>query len=295
MSFRRWCFTLNNYTDEHIATLDTFDCVYLVYGLEVAPTTGTPHLQGFVIFERTCRRTALTPLLPAHWENARGTSMQAATYCKKDGVFIERGVFPDAAGRRSDLDRAIDWVDLFIADNLRAPTDREVAAEFPCILIKFRHFMDVVRLRAPVPILRQGIPAAWQAALGEELLAEPDDRSVIFYVDEEGGTGKTWFQQWFVSQYPDSVQILGVGKVVDVAHVIDPDRNVFLINVPRGAMQYFQYSIVEQLKDRMVFSTKYMGGMKLLRTNVHVVVFCNEAPDYEKLSADRVVMRVDYA
>lgn len=295
MSFRRWVFTVNNYTDEVLATIDGLECVYVVYGREVAPTTGTPHLQGFIIFDRTHRATAVRELFPAHWEAARGTSSQAATYCKKDGNFTERGVFPDAGGRRSDLQVAIEWVDEFIVNNLRAPTDRECAMHLPAILVKYRHFMDVIRLRAPMPELRNGVPTAWQAALAQELEGEPDDRSVIFYVDEEGGTGKTWFQQWFFTKHPDSVQILGVGKVVDVAYAIDPDKNVYLINVPRDGMQYFQYSIVEQLKDRMVFSTKYMGGMKLMRTNVHVVVFCNEAPDYEKLSADRVVLRVDYA
>lgn len=294
MSFRRWCFTVNNYTDEQIAALDACECRYLVYGREVAPETGTPHLQGFVCFAATVRLAAVRAIVQCHWEPTRGTSAQAATYCKKDGNYTERGVCPGVVGRTNVLDAAVAWCDVFIVENLRAPTDREVAQEFPIVLVKFRHFMDVIRLRTPIPIIRQGIPQPWQNALAQELGGEPDDRSVIFYVDEQGGSGKTWFQQWHYSNFPDTTQILGVGKVVDVAFTIDPDRNVFLINVPRGGMQFFQYSIVEQLKDRMVFSTKYMSSMKVMRTNVHVVVFCNEFPDYEKLSADRVVVRADY-
>ena len=76
-----------------------------------------------------------------------------------------------------------------------------------------------------------------------------------------------------------------------MAYAVDPDKRVFFINVPRLGMEFLQYSILEQLKDRMVFSTKYTSEMKVLRTNVHVVVFCNEMPDMDKMSADRPIIR----
>lgn len=46
-----WCFTLNNYTDEEIRRLESLECERLVVGKEVAPTTGTPHLQGYIRFK----------------------------------------------------------------------------------------------------------------------------------------------------------------------------------------------------------------------------------------------------
>jgi len=59
MTSRHYCFTLNNPTPEERNALASLECVYIVYGNEIAPTTGTPHLQGFVIFEHGHRITAL--------------------------------------------------------------------------------------------------------------------------------------------------------------------------------------------------------------------------------------------
>jgi len=289
---KRWCFTINNYTDVHLAALDSLDCRYIVYGRETAPTTGTPHLQGFVVFPSALRRsTIVSNVGGGHWQPANGTSQQASDYCKKDGNFTERGTLPNQQGKRKDLERLVDWLDEFIEDNGRAPTEREVANLQPLALLKRIDIMRLARLRAPAPQIREGEPNVWQSELYDELESDADDRSVVFYVDSEGGKGKTWFQQWLVTKHSDRVQILGVGKRDDMCYAVDSDKSIFLVNVPRGGMEFLQYTVLEQLKDRMVFSTKYQSIMKVLPSNVHVVVFCNEAPDLTKMSEDRYVIR----
>lgn len=52
---RSWVFTHNNYTDEDIRRYDSLKCERIFIGKEVAPTTGTPHLQGFVRFAQPVR------------------------------------------------------------------------------------------------------------------------------------------------------------------------------------------------------------------------------------------------
>lgn len=48
---QRFCFTLNNYTEDEFNAFSTEDFCgkfkYFIVGKEVCPTTGTPHLQGF--------------------------------------------------------------------------------------------------------------------------------------------------------------------------------------------------------------------------------------------------------
>jgi len=95
MTTRSFVFTLNNYTPEDVERLRAYyaNCRYLVFGYEVAPTTGTPHLQGFMQLNSTKRiKTLQKEINPTlHVEKARGTPDEAANYCKKEGNFEEFG------------------------------------------------------------------------------------------------------------------------------------------------------------------------------------------------------------
>jgi len=99
MSARRWCYTLNNYTAEECAAIELIPAVYHVYGREVGES-GTPHLQGYIMFANAKSFSAVKSLIGqrAHLEKARGDSVQAAEYCKKDGSFWEQGTCPKPKG-----------------------------------------------------------------------------------------------------------------------------------------------------------------------------------------------------
>ena len=91
-SSRNWCFTLNNYTAEDEARLASLSCKYIVYGREVGES-GTPHLQGYVEFNKGRKFEKVKSLLgdSVHLEMRRGTSKEASDYCKKDGNFFRTG------------------------------------------------------------------------------------------------------------------------------------------------------------------------------------------------------------
>ncbi len=90
---KHWCFTINNPTPDEVDLHDS-RFAYIVVGEEVGDT-GTPHLQGYVCFTTRQRLTQVKKIFPrAHLEMKRGTVIEAITYCKKDGDFVEFGEVP---------------------------------------------------------------------------------------------------------------------------------------------------------------------------------------------------------
>lgn len=296
---RHWIFTLNNYTneeDDYLRDELSGQVSYLVYGYEKAPTTGTRHLQGYVVFKtikRMCEAKALVSAR-AHLEAKRGTPKEASEYCKKEGLYQEFGTIPQGAEGCTRYDTFVQWV-LSRRDAGRSlPSEREVAQAFPSLFLQHsRHLLVLARHLYPEPSLVEDDAdlRAWQQVLHDALLrTNPGDRAVLFYVDKDGGAGKSFLQRYMISKYPDKVQVLSSGKRDDVAHAVDASKNIFMFNVPRGGMEYFSYPVVEQLKDRMLFSPKYHSHTKIWMEHTHVVVFCNEEPVLDRMTDDRYVI-----
>ena len=290
---KKFVFTKNNYTEPDIEFLKGLferpaegdEVTYLVFGKEVAPTTGTPHLQGYIEWSKrktlsVCRRL----LSRCHIEIARGSPQQCAIYAKKDGDFLEFGTI-SKQGSRTDVESFMKWMREYDG----YPPDVEIAENFPQYY--FHNYNSVCRVRelycSQVQLETPDDLRLWQSEL-EEILRDPpiDDRKILFYVDETGGTGKSFFIRYYLSKYKDG-QMFGIGKRDDLAHAVDVTKRVFLINVPRENMQFLNYGFIEQLKDRMIFSPKYDSKTKKLIYKPHVVIFSNEYPDYAKLSEDR--------
>lgn len=98
---RSFCFTINNYTSEDESGLLTLGHRYIIYGREVGES-GTPHLQGYIVFKNPRHFGSLKSLMPrAHIEVAKGDADSNFKYCSKEGNFVEDGERPAGTKERT--------------------------------------------------------------------------------------------------------------------------------------------------------------------------------------------------
>lgn len=140
--YRSFVFTANNWTPEHEAKiqkqLNAGRFLYVIYGKEEAPTTGTPHLQGYLWSneERIVQNVAslLRPKggpgvdvrtpgpnqPPSYWIDDDG--VHEIGYCKKGGDWVEFGERPTdeehmvtvksmGQGHRTDFDETAEIIE----------------------------------------------------------------------------------------------------------------------------------------------------------------------------------------
>lgn len=106
---RRWCFTWNNYDEQfsqHIFQniVKTGKVLKIIAGREVAPGTGTSHLQGYIAFTQQLYRRQVVTMLggTVHVEVARGNEQQNIAYCSKDGNIAVDWQSPAYSQARAD-------------------------------------------------------------------------------------------------------------------------------------------------------------------------------------------------
>lgn len=154
MFFRNLVFTCNNYSEdqyEEIFNLDIWR--YIVIGKEIGES-GTPHLQGYGTLVKQMRSKKIFELLKGcHVEPRKGTHLQAAEYCKKDGNFSERGD-PPKQGKRTDLALAI--------KEIKSGTSvTEVARSHSEVFVKYSRGLRELALACQEPYNHTSVRGIW--------------------------------------------------------------------------------------------------------------------------------------
>jgi len=168
-------FTLNNYTHDELAGLATIGeevrdgrhshITYLVYGQEVAPTTGTPHLQGYCEFKSSTWNKIRSFLGPrCAFKSCEASGDANDRYCKKDGRYCAWGTLRPGQGARSDLKDVASSV-------MQGNKLKEVAKNYPEQFIKYH----------------QGITRL--IALQERARTQ---KPLVLWFSGPSGTGKSW-------------------------------------------------------------------------------------------------------
>lgn len=256
--YRRWCFTLNNYTEDmHTQIIHIFEKKGWEYviGKEVGKE-GTPHLQGYIKHKYPISFKTIQDSLfkRAHIEQARGNDQQNYDYCSKGGDFVHK-------------------------------------LEIRARKVK----VDVVELMKQRQVKRyeNTVWRPWQQKILDIVKSEADDRTVYWIYDPEGCNGKSYLAKYLFVKHG---AIIGDGKANDILNLmltrvkegklaID-DTWIVILDIPRHKMDYLNYGLIEQLKNGFVYSGKYEGG-ELAFDPPHVIIFSNQEPEYDKFTKDR--------
>lgn len=177
---RAYCFTLPNYTNEEFEHIKTLKHNYMIIGKEKCPTTGTPHLQGYVQFKNARQFAAVKKDIPrAHIERAGGTAASNKKYCEKDGDAWESGEIPQP-GKRNDI---IDCLETAEKHGLK-----RACQEHPMAMIRYHKGITFVRANRKEPrdwemivITLIGISGSGKTTLAHEL----NNTSVYYKPDGE--------------------------------------------------------------------------------------------------------------
>lgn len=303
MTSRSFVFTLNNPLAFNVNDLEEdgplhedFLLVkylrYVSYQFEVG-SNGTEHFQGYAEFDRPVRVAALKvgQFARAHFQVRRGTRDQARDYSRKDETRSsgpwEFGTFALSPGKRTDLEEAA--TQLLEGRNLR-----ELALQHPASYVKFhKGFAALLETTRPQPSFPEPLWRRWQLETLRLLQGPAHPREILWFVDPEGGTGKSYFVRYLAINL--GALTLSSGRHDRLLHAFDGEPIVtfdFARDVSSestnsaGTGDRTPYAVIEAIKNGNVFSG-FFGAKPKIFNVPHVLCFSNFEPDRSKFSADR--------
>lgn len=243
---RRWCFTLNNYTEEELKSLENLQdnpkIRYFVAGKEIGADNQTPHIQGYVEFIRSFRFKKVKEMLSPriHLELAKGSKLQNITYCTKEGIWLEFGSNIDAdevrkVNFKTQVDEAIETI-------RETNSLTTLISTNPSLFLKFSNGFKHI-----------------QSIIGHSL--QRNHLTKVYWLHGQTGTGKTRgaFERFPFAYFKDSSKWWnGYGAEEEV--IIDDFRS-----------RDHQFSFLLQLFDRYPLKVEYKGGVCEFVSKVIVV------------------------
>ncbi len=137
----------------------------------------------------------------------------------------------------------------------------------------------------PLKLIQKFRP--WQKLVIELIQTEPDGRTIHWFWESTGATGKTVLAKYIVANY--NAMVLG-GKGNDCLYAVsdwkDTNDLIVIFDFSRQTEEYISYSAMEKIKDGLFFSGKYESKMCIMNSP-HVICFANFKPNLLMLSQDR--------
>ena len=128
----------------------------------------------------------------------------------------------------------------------------------------------------------------WQREIINIISNEADDRSIYWYWEPVGCSGKTSFCKYLSIKY-GAIPI--EGKKNDILYCAAIfESEIYVMDIERSMEDFVSYAAIEKIKNGYYMCAKY-ESKPVIRNCPHLFIFANFEPDLEMLSADRWVVR----
>jgi len=265
---------------------------YLVYQKEKCPKTGKEHWQGYAEFTKTMRYKAASKSLSingAHLEIRIGSREEARSYCMKSESRISDPIEignweAGGQGTRNDLTDLIKRVRDGASDTALIDHDPEQACTYRNFIKWVRSAWNETKSNdycnkwAKAQVLNP-----FQTHILKKIEAQ-NARQITWVCDLTGNRGKTHLSKVLCGT--GQAQRFTNGRTRDIAFAFDPNINIVIFDLARSCEERINYQIIEDLKNGMLFSSKY-ESKSLIFKEPTILVMANFMPDKSKLSDDR--------
>lgn len=247
---KRYCFTKNDIPQNEEEAKEFYraysakikqikNIIFYVFSLELGENERTYHLQGYIELSVKARITEFKEIEGgAHFIKSKGTKQQNIDYCSKGDTHIEGPTIWDKLKEPKYSPQQLGMVS---ADDLW---------EFQKEILKIA--------RGPI-----------------------DDRKIYWFYSTETGTGKTQVAKHLM--YYDDFGLVNGDNADIMCAILGKDgkkdlKKGYLFNFSNDKnLKKVSYASMEQMKDGLLFSTKYESG-GILIPPLNVVCFANGPP-----------------
>jgi len=144
-----------------------------------------------------------------------------------------------------------------------------------------------IKKKSPLKVLTENDLYDWQRDIEMLILTEPDERTIHWYWDSTGCSGKTKLTKYLLNKY-DWVAFSTCTKSADILTIASEDKTAYILNFTRSQEGFAPWQALESLKDGLVSDCKLKKQSRQIVMNCpHVICFANWEPDRSKLSKDR--------
>ncbi len=283
---RSYCFT---HYGELQSEFDEEKVRYVKAQQEICPKTQRVHWQGYAEFTQPIRIRAAQKFLGiqnAHLETRKGTRQEARQYCEKEtsrsesGLTVEWGTWIKGQGARTDIEELAKRIESGESDYELGPDNCFKYHKF------IKNWRGVTKSHKGELYLKENFTDVelnkYQQKMVEHLDAQTE-RQITWIVDHEGGKGKTYLSKHLIASR-SAIRFTN-GKCKDIAYAYNAE-DIVIFDLSRSTEGFINYGIMEDLKNGMLFSTKYESSMKVFKPP-KIIVMTNFYPNEQKFSKDR--------